>query len=428
MSPVKKDMRWVNVTDDFKNILSKINDTRANLFITGKAGTGKSTLLKYFYNQTDKSCVLLAPTGRAAINIGGQTLHSFFDLGWGVLDPNDYLDKICKASKNVDLIIIDEISMVRADILDCIDKILKCTMNNNEPFGDKQVVFFGDPYQLPPIVGNDPNIIEYFSNFYESPYFFHSNSYMSAGIVALELTKVFRQIDQDFIGILNRIRTNDYTKEDLSQINKQVDTIDLEGKHIILTPYRDRASQINQMGLDSIDSKMHSFEAKLTGKTKESSVPAEMILNLKVGAKVMFVKNDHPKWVNGNLGTVLEVYEDSVLVDKSGSKYEVMVDEWEEYRYVYDEQTGQLNKEVIGTFQQIPLILAWAVTIHKSQGSTLDRICLDLDRGAFSFGQTYVGLSRTSSLSDIILTKPITSKDIKVDQIVINYYKSISDR
>ena len=420
-------MDWVSLTDDFKKILSKINNTNENFFITGKAGTGKSTLLKYFYSQTDKSCVLLAPTGRAAINIGGQTLHSFFDLGWGVLNPYNYLDKICKASKKVDLIIIDEISMVRADILDCIDNILKSTMSNSKPFGGKQIVLFGDPYQLPPIVGNDKNIIEYFVQHYASPYFFDSNSFISADFCSLELEKVFRQVDQDFVEILNRIRTNSYSKNDLDAINEQVGDLDLESKHIILTPYRDRASKINKMGLDSIDSQMHTFEAKISGKTKESSVPAELLLNLKVGAKVMFVKNDHPKWVNGSLGTVLEIYKDSVLVDKGGSKYEVMADEWEEYRYVYDERTGKLDKEVIGTFKQIPLILSWAVTIHKSQGSTIDKICLDLDRGAFSFGQTYVGLSRTSRLSDIILTKPITSRDIKVDQIVINYYKSISN-
>jgi len=415
-------MDWVKLTDEFNSIINDINNTENNYFITGKAGTGKSTLLQYLNVTSSKKSVLLAPTGRAAINIGGQTLHSFFYLDSAVLQPKDYSNKKIKKLKNIDTIIIDEISMVRADILDAINEVMKNTLNNDLPFGGKQVIMFGDPFQLPPVVPNNEEVHKYFNEYYDSPYFFDSNSYNEAEIIPVELTKVFRQKDKYLIDMLNRFRHNSYCPDDLDEINTKVNEIDLGDGSIILTPYRKKAEKLNASGLMKIQSQEKYFRAKISGKIKTKNLPVPETLILKEGAKVMFVRNNNPFWVNGSLGVVEEIFRNEIIVNKDGELHSVEPEVWEEYRYAYDEESGDLEKQTIGTFTQIPLILAWAITIHKSQGSTIPSVHLDLDKGSFDHGQTYVALSRTEHINDISLSQPITSRDIKVDPRIKDFY------
>jgi len=421
----KRDMSWVKLTDEFKYIIGKIENTNKNYFITGKAGTGKSTLLQYLFNSSKKKCVLVAPTGRSAINIGGQTIHSFFQLDWGVIQASDYIDKKVSSIKHLDVLIIDEISMVRSDILDSIDQVMKTTMKNEKPFGGKQVIFFGDPYQLPPIIPQGEDLESYFKSYYKSEYFFDAKVYVPANIKCFELSNIFRQQDEDFISVLNKIRNGSYKDEDLSFINRMVDEYDFNDEKLILTPYKNKAAAINQIGLKSLETKEVEFKATLKGKIKAQNVPVEELLKLKEGAKVMFVKNNRPYWVNGSVGIVQEI-DDKVLTIKKGWKnYDLQPTEWEEYKFKYNRESGVLEKSLVGTFSQMPLILAWAITIHKGQGTTLDSVHIDLDRGSFDFGQTYVALSRTRQLSDISIEKPIKSSDIKVDERINEYFDSL---
>ena len=415
-------MDWVKLTDEFNSIIYDIDNTENNYFITGKAGTGKSTLLQYLNITLNKSCVLLAPTGRAAINIKGQTLHSFFYLESGVLQPKDYKHKKNKKLKNIDILIIDEVSMVRADILDSINEIMKSSLDSNLPFGGKQVIMFGDPFQLPPVVPWNEQVQRYFNEYYDSPYFFDSNVYNQAEIVPLELTKVFRQKDKYLIDMLNRFRNDSYSNDDIDEINTRVGGEGLDNNKIILTPYRKRAEQLNAKGLSELASQEKYFRAKTSGNIKIHSLPVPETLVLKEGAKVMFVRNNNPFWVNGSLGVIEEIFRDEIIVNKDGELHSVEPEKWEEYQYVYDEQESELKRQSVGTFTQVPLILAWAITIHKSQGSTISSVHIDLDRGSFDHGQTYVALSRTRDISDISLSNPIKNSDIKVDPRVKDFY------
>ena len=415
-------MDWVKLTDEFNSIIYSINHSQNNYFITGKAGTGKSTLLQYLNSTLTKKCVLLAPTGRAAINIGGQTLHSFFYLDSAILQPKDYSNKKVKKLKNVDIVIIDEISMVRADVLDAINEVMKNTLNSNLPFGGKQVIMFGDPFQLPPVVPSNEEVYRYFNEFYSSPYFFDSKAYCEANVIPIELTKVFRQSDEYLIKILNRIRNSSYSSEDIDEVNRRVEDVCLDDNKIILTPYRKKAELLNNSGLAGIDSQEKYFRAEISGKINAKNIPVPKTLILKEGAKVMFVRNNTPLWVNGSLGVIEEIYRDEIIVNIDGSLHNVEPEVWEQYRYTYDEEKDELIKHTIGTFTQIPLILAWAITIHKSQGATIPSVHIDLDKGSFDNGQTYVALSRTENISDISLSTPIRNQDIKVDPRVKDFY------
>lgn len=414
-------MDWVKLTDEFNSIIYDISHTENNYFITGKAGTGKSTLLQYINATLNKKCVLLAPTGRAAINIKGQTLHSFFYLDTGVLQPKNFKSKNNKKIKNIDTFIIDEISMVRADVLDSINEIMKASLNSELPFGGKQVIMFGDPFQLPPVVPNNNQVRKYFNEYYDSPYFFDSNVYNEADILSVELTKVFRQTDKYLIDMLNRFRNDSYSNDDIDEINTRVSDLNLASNKIILTPYRKKAHEINTKGLLGLAGQEKYFRAKISGDIKLKNLPVPETLVLKEGAKVMFVRNSK-FWVNGSLGVVEEIFRDEIIVNKDGQLHSVEPEVWEEHRYIYNQDKGELERHVIGTFTQIPLILAWAITIHKSQGATISSVHIDLDRGSFDHGQTYVALSRTKEISDISLSQPIDKNDIKVDPRVKNFY------
>ena len=416
-------MDWVKLTDEFNSIINDIDNTKNNYFITGKAGTGKSTLLQYLNIALSKTCVLLAPTGRAAINIDGQTLHSFFYLDSAVLQPKDYRNKKLKKLKNLDIIIIDEISMVRSDILDSINEIMKNTLENDLPFGGKQVIMFGDPFQLPPVVPNNLQVHKYFNEYYDSPYFFDSNVYSQAEVIPVELTKVFRQTDKYLIEMLNRFRRDSYSSDDIDEMNTRVEDINLYNNKIIITPYKKRAEELNSKGLSQLKTQEKYFRARVTGNIKIQNLPVPETLAIKEGAKVMFVRNNDPFWVNGSLGVVKKIFRNEIVVEKDGELYNVESELWEEYKYIYDEGKAELKKQVIGTFTQIPLILAWAITIHKSQGSTLPSVHIDLGKGSFDHGQTYVALSRTQEISDISLSSPISKKDIKIDPRVKDFYQ-----
>ena len=414
-------MDWVKLTDEFNSIIYDISHTENNYFITGKAGTGKSTLLQYINATLNKKCVLLAPTGRAAINIKGQTLHSFFYLDTGVLQPKNFKSKNNKKIKNIDTFIIDEISMVRADVLDSINEIMKASLKSELPFGGKQVIMFGDPFQLPPVVPNNNQVRKYFNEYYDSPYFFDSNVYNEADILPVELTKVFRQTDKYLIDMLNRFRNDSYNNDDIDEINTRVSDLNLASNKIILTPYRKKAHEINTKGLLGLAGQEKYFRAKISGDIKLKNLPVPETLVLKEGAKVMFVRNSK-FWVNGSLGVVEEIFRDEIIVNKDGQLHSVEPEVWEEHRYIYNQDKGELERHVIGTFTQIPLILAWAITIHKSQGATISSVHIDLDRGSFDHGQTYVALSRTKEISDISLSQPIDKNDIKVDPRVKSFY------
>jgi ATP-dependent exoDNAse (exonuclease V) alpha subunit len=426
MNQGKVDLSWIQLTNEFRNVLEMINNTKNNYFITGKAGTGKSTLLQYLSHTSKKTCVLLAPTGRAAINIEGQTLHSFFRLALGVIQADDYKENFISEARCVDIIIIDEISMVRADILDSIDKSLQYTMNKCRPFGGIQVIFFGDPYQLPPVVPKSEEVSLYFSEYYKSPYFFDSFVYDQSNFKVIELQKVFRQEDVVFINTLNKFRNDSYTDNDLSFINERVmDNIKRSDLKIVLTPYKAKAAFINNSELESIKRKERVFHASSEGKIKSSNVPAQEILKLKKGAQVMFVKNRGKDWVNGDLGIVAGFDKDNVVVKKNSKKHTVGKETWDDYCYQIDPRTKKISKSIIGRFTQIPLILAWAITIHKGQGTTLSGVHIDFDRGAFAYGQTYVAISRTRKITDMTLERPILSSDIRVDSRVNDYFSSI---
>ena len=308
------------------------------------------------------------------------------------------------------------------DVLDSIDEIMKNTLNDKRPFGCKQVIMFGDPFQLPPVIPNNEEVHRYFNEYYNSPYFFDSNVYTQAEINSVELTKVFRQKDHYFVDMLNRFRNNSYSADDIDEINTRVGEVELNDKNIVLTPYRKKAEQINAAGLMGIESQEKYFRAKISGLIKTQNLPVPETLILKEGAKVMFVRNNNPFWVNGSLGIVEEIFRNEIIVNKDGELHSVEPEVWEEYKYVYNEEKGELEKKNVGTFTQIPLILAWAITIHKSQGSTIPSVHIDLDRGSFDHGQTYVALSRTEDMSGISLSQPITRQDIKVDSRIKDFY------
>ncbi len=437
----------------FKDALNIIRFTSNSLFLTGKAGTGKSTFLRYICDEVKKEKVVLAPTGIAAINVGGATLHSFFKLPFHPLTPDDpnystpgkmraflkYSKEQIKLIRNLELVIIDEISMVRADIIDFIDRILRVYSGNMRlPFGGKQLLLVGDVFQLEPVVTRDERDI--LNRFYESPYFFSAHVFRQMRLVSVELTRVYRQTDSAFIGILDHIRQNQISNGDLQLLDMRVDTqVDElhnreaeENFTITLATRRDVVDDINQRNLDAIDSEAFHFQGEIHGDFPESSLPTLLNLELKVGAQVIFIKNDPDKqWVNGTLGLVEGINEDGsciYVVTDEGNHFDVFPALWENVRYKYNEQEKKIDEELLGTFKQFPVKLAWAITIHKSQGLTFNRVNIDLSGGAFVGGQTYVALSRCRSLEGIKLKQNIRRTDVFVNPYVVNFSQTFNDQ
>ncbi len=426
---------------EFQDALQLITHTRQSVFLTGKAGTGKSTFLKYICNHTKKKYVVLAPTGIAAINAGGVTLHSFFKLPFRPMLPDDpdlslshgrifeffkYPKEKRKIIAEVDLIIIDEISMVRADIIDCVDRILRVYSGNMRlPFGGKQLLFVGDVFQLEPVVPSDQK--EILSLFYASPFFFSARVFKDINLVPIELQKVYRQTDPVFINVLDRIRNNAARKQELDTLNGRYFPSfepQNEDMYITLATRRDQVDFINEKKLAELPGEEYVSVGKIEGDFPESSLPTQLNLSIKEQAQVIFIDNDYERrWVNGTIGMVSGIDENGnvyVLLE-SGVEHLVEPTSWRNYKYKYNEKERRIEEEIVGTFEQLPIRLAWAITVHKSQGLTFSRVVVDLTGGVFAGGQTYVALSRCTSLEGLVLKSTISSRDIFIRKEIVEF-------
>ncbi len=433
---------------ELQNALQIIQYTHRSLFLTGKAGTGKSTFLRYISQTTKKKHVILAPTGIAAINVGGSTLHSFFKLPFHPLLPNDnrysvrnlrktlkYNSEKIKLIKEVELIIIDEISMVRADIIDFIDKILRVyAQNMRVPFGGKQLLLVGDMYQLEPVLKEDERSL--LQPFYPSKFFFDAHVFREMQLVCIELQKVYRQSDPLFISILDHIRTSNATQADLSVLNQRVGSNTNEAGDalaITLSTHRDTVDYINQQHLQQLPGEPSVFYGIIEGEFPENNLPTPMKLEIKTGAQVLFVKNDREKrWVNGTLGTIIGIGDENdgliYVRTEQGEDVDVEQEIWSNVRYTYNEKEQKIEEEEIGNFRQFPIRLAWAITIHKSQGLTFNQVNIDLSGGVFAGGQTYVALSRCRSLEGINLEAPIKKENIFISPAITSFAKTYNDQ
>ncbi len=420
------DLSDIDLNPQFQQAIKCIEQQGESIFITGKAGTGKSTLLNYLRATTTKQMVVLAPTGVAALNVGGQTIHSFFRFPPTLIDPQAIRRRgNAKLFQQLQILIIDEVSMVRADVMDGIDAALRLYRNNPKtPFGGVQVVLCGDLFQLPPIV-RDGELTTFFNEQYGGPYFFLAHVFATMRPYTLELTEIYRQQDERFIQVLNKIREHDLDSALFSLLNTRV----LRGSEalqddgiITLTTTNDAAFRKNKFCLDRLSAKSYAYAASITGNFEPSTFPTESLLELKKGAQVMLIRNDPEKrWVNGTLGKVSTVTEQKVCVEINGVSYEVEPETWQNVQYHYNRETNRIEEQVMGTFTQYPLRLAWAITIHKSQGQTFDNVLIDLGRGAFAHGQTYVALSRCRSLHGIRFSRPVTVRDILFDERVYGF-------
>lgn len=418
------------ITDEHKICLDYLENSNQNLFISGKAGTGKTSLIHHFRSITKKKVVVLAPTGIAALNIKGQTIHSFFKFPPRLIHP----DSIKRVSNeriyaDIDCIVIDEISMVRADVLDGIDEFLRMHGRDRTlPFGGVQIILVGDMYQLPPVVTREE--IEAFHRMYDSPFFFSSRSFNSLHLLYIELQTVFRQKELEYINLLNSVRTGKITSQALDLVNNRVKPEKVNDSYVILCTTNKVVEAINNNHLNALKSPEFKYLAKIEGTfpTEERNLPVELELKLKVGARVLFVKNDSEgQWVNGTTGTIEKLEKDDIQVriDGIGKVVTVHKDTWENIRYDLDEKTGELKSKPIGKLTQYPLKLAWAITIHKSQGMSFDKVCLDFSKSPFTHGQTYVALSRCRTLDGLILTRKIWPNDILIDERITSFYRRL---
>ena len=434
---------------EFQDALNLIQYTRQSVFLTGKAGTGKSTFLRYICEHTKKKHVVLAPTGIAAINAGGSTLHSFFKLPFYPLLPDNpdfslqrgriheffkYTKPHRKLLEELELIIIDEISMVRADIIDAVDRILRVYSRNlREPFGGKQILLVGDVFQLEPVVKGDER--EILNRFYPTPYFFSARVFNQIDLVSIELQKVYRQTDATFVGVLDHIRNNTVGATDLQLLNTRYGTQIEESEadmYITLATRRDNVDHINDKKLAELPGEPVTFSGEITGDFPESSLPTSQELVLKPGAQIIFIKNDFDRrWVNGTIGIIsgFDPFEETLyVITDDGKECDVKRESWRNIRYKYNEEKKQIEEEELGTFTQYPIRLAWAITIHKSQGLTFSRAVIDFTGGVFAGGQAYVALSRCTSLEGIQLKKPVSRADVFVRPEIIGIAERFNNR
>ncbi len=421
------------ITEEYRQILEWLKAEAPIVFVSGKAGTGKTTFVQYLRNQFDKNLVVVAPTGVAALNIQGSTIHSFFRFPPRIIIDSDiqYV-RDRKLYTKMSLLVIDEASMVRADVIDGIDKFLRKNRGVNEPFGGVQVLLVGDLFQLPPVLNRRE--AEAFQQMgYDSPYFFGAKAFKRSHMVSKELTKVFRQSDDHFIQMLNKIRQAEALDIVIPLLNQRhVPAVNSSETIITLTCTNRIADQINDLHLGKLPGDLKTFIGEVSGKfaLEDEKLPSPINLSLKVGAQVMFTKNDDQKrWVNGTLGKVVELNETirvEIQEKYRTAIYDIQKVKWEAFKYEFDESQDQIVPKRSGFYMQYPLMLAWAVTIHKSQGRTLEKVRVDLGEGAFDFGQVYVALSRCRSLEDIHLVRPIKANDIKCDPVIKRFYEALS--
>ncbi len=426
----------LKLTKEFKAAFKAMNETDDDIFLTGRAGTGKSTLLKYFRKNTKKKHVVLAPTGVAALNVKGQTIHSFFGFHPAITparvrkaDPDSLA--IFKA---IETIVIDEISMVRADLLDCVDRALRLNRERpKEPFGGVQMIFIGDLYQLPPVVTRDD--AHRFQTEYTSPYFFSADAMRGTPIKIIELQKVHRQKEQSFVDLLEKLRTGALDADDVEAWNQRHDPYfdpREESDVIHLTTTNKMAKQRNDYEMKCLEGKEWKLQARTEGHLPDRRMPSEPTIILKEGARVMFTMNDPAKrWVNGSLGTVVRIkkiglskFPDVTVELEDGKEVEVKPHKWELFEYGSD--GGDIEEEITGSYTQYPIALAWAVTIHKGQGKTFKRVLVDVGWGAFAHGQMYVALSRCTTFKGLVLLKPFRVKDVILDQAVVDFMNMAS--
>lgn len=414
------------ITEEFQKAFDLMEYSSKCAYITGKAGTGKSTLLTYYRQKTKKNVVVLAPTGIAAINVEGSTIHSFFRFAPQLIEKSNITRDFTRQDlfNKIELLIIDEISMVRADLLDGIDYALRINRKNDMPFGGVQMIFFGDLHQLPPVtVGKD--LIDFFEENYGGFYFFNASVFKEIHFEYIELKTIFRQKDKDFINILNGIRENRISPSELVMLNKRFNPFHAFSTNdvcLTLSTTNNIAEDINQERINSLTSEEFYYDATISGKFDKSSYPTEPRLCLKKGAQVMMLKNDSQKrWVNGTLGIVKSLTLNEVEVEIEGTTYSIEKATWETIEYQYNKEEKKIESIVTGSFTQYALKLAWAITIHKSQGQTFDKVVIDMGFGAFVHGQTYVALSRCTSLEGIILRTPIRQRDIILDPKVAKF-------
>ncbi len=409
--------------------LKKMEKTKQNIYLTGDAGSGKSTLLREFIKNTNKNVVILAPTGLAAINIGGETIHSFCKFSTDPLFTSIKENKIKKIKdhkkiKELDCIVIDEISMVRADVLDGLDVFFKKNLGNQKPFGGLQIILIGDHFQLPPILRNDEK--SEFLKQYECEYFFAAKVFPKMKVNFFKLTQIYRQSDKKFLKLLTYLRYGVKEPRLISWINNSLYENHKKSNTAITIATRNLdVTRINRTRLEKLPGEVTSYKAAVEGTFKKESFPTEKYLVLKKDAQVMFIKNDLDKnWVNGTIGKIVSLHKNHIKVKVHKKTLTVTQDSWEINKYEYNEKNNRLEKITIGSFHQFPLKLAWAVTIHKSQGQTFEECQIDMGAGAFVFGQTYVAFSRCVSLAGLSLVSPIRSSDIKSDPNIINFDKA----
>lgn len=417
----------VQPTAEYEAALRYLREESGHLFITGRAGTGKSTLLRALCELLSDEAVVVAPTGLAAVNVGGQTIHSFFGFPPRLIRPDDIRrSRNGRVMRKLKLLVIDEVSMVRSDLMWAIDQSLRINRGRpREAFGGVRLVLFGDLHQLPPVV-QEAEVAEHLESSHGGPFFFSVPALREGeGMALLELTHVFRQREGALLDVLNRVRDGEADENDLEVLNERVAPIRTlsEGEpFVILTPTNAAAHRINAAFLDALPGNAREYNAAVTGEFSQTAHPTDQTLVLKPGAKIMLLRNDSDRrWVNGTIARVSRLASDSIWIEIGGMEHEIEPVSWEARRYAYDQSEQKIVETIAGTFRQYPLRLAWALTIHKSQGLTLDKVYIDLGRGTFAHGQAYVALSRCRSLGGLALARALRPQDILFDRSAMGY-------
>lgn len=417
------------VLPEYQLVIDAVKRQNTAVFVTGRAGTGKSTLIRFLI-QNLQNCAVVAPTALAAINVGGTTIHSFFGFPPRALNSDEVFQpktQMRPVIASIQVLIIDEVSMVLPDIIDSISNSLKLVKNNELAFGGISVVFVGDLLQLPPVI-SDPILAVFYSDRYLSANFFSALIFEKISITSIQLNRVFRQLDHEFIDILDRIRLNQNHRDAVAQLNRECyrDKVFSQDSSMCLVPTKRAAESINKSNLNNLPGELKQYSAQIEGRInlQHDKFPVPNCLELKESAQVMFVKNNHPYWMNGTLGKIIAFSEDSLTIEliATGNTVAVGKESWDKIQYEYNPREKRIISRSIGSFKQFPVTLGWAITIHKSQGLTLDNVKIDLGSGAFCSGQTYVALSRCRSMAGITLLRPISMKDVKADSKILQFY------